>query len=82
MNIEEFDRFLAQEGSKPDCIFVSPIIWTGYWGVHSIFPVPIRKLFRKIGRKLHSRYIYWLGFPIYWVVGLEEIISNNYKRKH
>lgn len=45
-------------------------IWAGYWYLERVSKA--RSIFfRWLGRKLHSRRIYWLGFPIHWISGMK-----------
>jgi len=46
---------------------VHPKIYSGFWSVRRTIPA-----LRWLGRKLHSRRVYWLGFQIEWVVGMKD----------
>jgi hypothetical protein len=48
-------------------VIVHPKIWNGYWFVERHIP-----FLRWLGRKLHSRRIYWLGLQIVWVEGMKD----------
>jgi hypothetical protein len=47
---------------------IHPKIWNGYWSVGRVVP-----FFRWLGRRLHSRRIYWLGFQVQWITGLKDM---------
>ena len=79
MNLNEiakFDKYLSESCVEPKWVFMHPKIWNGYWGCKWR---PI-KLVRQIGRFLHSKYIYWLGFPIYWIMGVKDIYPELYNQ--
>lgn len=69
---ESFDRFLSESCVKPKWVYMAPHIWSGYWELKPINPI-IKKVFRKLGKLLHNRSIFWAGLPLYWVTGIKEI---------
>lgn len=71
---QEFDRFLSEVSEKPNWIKMHPLTWNGFWYIkpHSLF---WGRVFRKLGRLLKSRRIYWLGLPIVWLEGYKEYFN-------
>jgi hypothetical protein len=72
----EFDRFLAEDCAQPTWMMVHPKYYNGYWEIKAT--LPYSWIFRWVGRKLHSRRIYWLGFQIMWVHGLKEYLGSEW----
>jgi hypothetical protein len=54
---------------NPDYFYLPlhPDIWNGYWDIHER-----SRLLRRLGRRLHSRRIYWLGLYVKWITGVKE----------
>lgn len=85
-SVDEFDRILRdlyKIESNPFKVqefrmLVSPKMYNGYWILKFKLPNIVRKLCRVLGRILKNKYIYWLGYPICWVIGLKEIIEDYY----
>ena len=48
-------------------VVLHPLIWNGYWYFGRGKPI-----LRWLGRKLHNKYIYWLGRPIRWITGVKD----------
>lgn len=48
-------------------VIVNPEIYNGYWYVRRSIP-----FLRWLGRKLHSRRVYWLGLQIEWIQGMKD----------
>ncbi len=67
-----FDKFLSEASVSPEWIIVHPKIYNGYWSIKA-YPTWFRRLFRILGRKLHNKYLYWIGLPIYWETGLRDL---------
>jgi len=69
----EFDKFLSGACVKPEWIIVHPKIWNGYWYIDgkSMFS----SIYKWLGRKLHSRRIFWLGLRLVWVNGLRYYVD-------
>lgn len=76
MNAKEFDEFLSENGLKPNQMYVHPLIWNGYWSITKR-PKWFSRFFRFLGRRLHSRRLYWIGFSIYWVDGLKTLFPDD-----
>lgn len=75
INSTDFDRFLSEDAVHPTHVVVSPKIYNGFW----YYKYPSNKLssfIRWVGRKLKNKYIYWLGRPLVWMVGLKELILD------
>jgi hypothetical protein len=63
---KDFDKFLSDSCAKPTHVIMSWWVWNGYWRVKKT-----NKFFRWMGRKLHNKYIYWIGFQVVWEPGLK-----------
>lgn len=77
-SVQNFDNFLREvtniEGNISPREYYLPIhpkVWNGYWNIMP-YPAWIRVIFKYLGRKLHNKYLYWVGLPLYWVKGLKE----------
>lgn len=75
MDVKEFDVLLSKYSTRPDTIIMHPKIWSGYWDIKP-YPKVIRKTFRYIGRKLHNKYLYWVGLPLFWVTGIKHYLGE------
>jgi hypothetical protein len=72
-DVEQKAREMMGLSVDTDSLFVviHPRIWAGYWHLGRV-PKPLARFLRWLGHKLNSRHIYWLGFPVRWISGLEE----------
>jgi hypothetical protein len=71
MNIETIkalDRFLSEASEKSKYVIMNPLVWNGYWTIKYR-----NRFFRWLGRKLKSKYIYWIGFQLHWEQGLKDL---------
>lgn len=80
MKVEDFDRFLSENCVKPEYILVHSLIWNGFWAIKRR-PRIVSNIFRRIGRKLKSKRIYWIGLPIYWVEGIKIYFPEDMEQK-
>lgn len=71
MNAQEFDELLSENCSQPEWMMVDYYVWNGYWKVNRT-----NKFLRWFGRKLHNKYIYWLGLQVKWQIGFGEYLKT------
>lgn len=77
LDIETFDRILSnidKDGTKEYFVVMNPFVWNGYWNLKYKLPKYLQYFIKYVGKIFHNRHIYWLGFPIYWVKGLRDVI--------
>jgi hypothetical protein len=58
---------------RPWVVVLHPRLWNGYWEIKNNF-----RLLRRLGRLLHNKYVYWLGFQVRWATGLKEILGYDF----
>jgi len=67
-DVERAAKSLAEQKSQTYSAVMHPMLWNGFWYIGRVIP-----FFRWLGRKLHSRRLYWLGFQVEWVQGIKEL---------
>jgi len=67
---------VSSSSGNPMQAIISPQIAFGYWSVDRVIP-----FFRWLGRKLHSKHVYWLGFQVRWQAGLLDGIDKEFAWK-
>lgn len=75
-NAKDFDTFLSDNSLRPDHIIMHPSVWNGYWSIAKR-PRWVSNFFKRLGRLLGSRKIYWIGMSLYWVDGLKTMLPED-----